>query len=912
MKTSTALRHLAMLVLALPLSAAAAENDLDIPHTRHVLDNGLTVIVSEDHKAPIVAVNVWYHVGSKNEKEGRTGFAHLFEHLMFNGSENYNDEFFGPFQSVGATAQNGTTNNDRTNYFENVPKNALDMTLWMESDRMGHLLGAIDQAKLDEQRGVVQNEKRQGENRPYGQLWTTLLENSFPEGHPYSWPVIGYMEDLDAASLEDVKQWFRDYYGAANAVIAIVGDVNTDEVLKKVEHYFGDIPAGPPVSRTDAWIAKRDDSRRILMQDRVPQALILKSWNVPARGSLEADLLELAASVIGRGKNSRLYQRLVIDEKLATDVDAVVYSFEIAGIFEMDATLAQGADAAKVERIMNEELAKFLREGPTADELRRVRSARRAAFLRDLERVDGFGGKSDILASSEVYLGDSAAYKEKFARFEKATPAQVRDIARQWLSSGDLVIEYQPYPDYSVATTGADRSKLPDAGPAPVVEFPAIETAELSNGLSIMLAHRDDVPVVEMSLEIDAGYASDRGVKSGTAALAMDMLDEGTEDMNALEISEELALLGAELAAGSNLDMSFVVLSALRNRLDASLELFADVALEPAFAAADLERLKKGQIARIRQEKTQPLQMGLRVFPELVYGEGHAYALPFTGSGYEDDVAAITREDLRTFHDTWFKPNNATLVVAGDVTMAELKPKLEKLFGGWRAGDVPQKSIAEAALPKKSVVYIVDRPQSLQSMIIAGHLVPPKDNAREIAFDAANSVLGGSFTARVNMNLREDKHWAYGAYSVLPDARGQRPLFLYAPVQTDKTKESLAELDREFRGIAGKQPATAVELQRVKDESVKTLPGRWETTKAVMGSMADIVRFGLDLDYWNRYPERVRALDLAAVNDVAQDYLHPSQMVWVVVGDRAKIEQGIRELKLGEIRFIDADGNPVE
>lgn len=907
------IRQLGLLALATAsFSAFAAQGELDIPYTKKVLDNGLTVIISEDHKAPIAAVNVWYHVGSKNEKEGRTGFAHLFEHLMFNGSENWNDEFFKPFDSVGATAQNGTTNNDRTNYFENIPVNALDMALWMESDRMGHLLGAIDQAKLDEQRGVVQNEKRQGENRPYGLLFQTLLKNSYPAGHPYSWPVIGYMEDLDSASLDDVKQWFRDYYGAANAVVSVVGDVDTQEVLKKVEHYFGDIPAGPPVSRPETWVAKRSDSRRIVMEDRVPQPLVLISWNVPERGSYESDMLQLAADVMGGGKNSRLYKRLVIDEKLATDIDASMVGFEIGGLFELDATLKPDSDPAKVERILREELAEFLRKGPTEDELDRVRSVERADFLRNLERIDGFGGKSDILASSEVYRGSPDGYKEHFARYAKATPSAVRAVAQQWLSSGDLVMEYKAYPDYKVASAGADRSKLPEAGKQPDVNFPAIETAELSNGLKIMLAHRDDVPVVNMSLEIDAGYAADKGAKPGTAKLAMNMLDEGTKDMDALEISEQLALLGAELSAESTLDVSSVVMSALHDKLDPSLELFADVVLEPAFAKADFERLQQAQLAAIQQEKNQPAMMARRVFPQLVYGKGHSYSLPFTGSGFEDSVKSITPADLREFHDRWFKPNNATLVVAGDVTMAQLKPKLEKLFGNWRRSDVPQKSIETVALPEKPVVYIVDRPDAPQSVIVAGHLVPPKGNEREIAFVAANDVLGGGFSARINMNLREDKHWAYGAYSILPDARGQRPLFMYAPVQTDKTKEALAELKREFTEITGKRPATTTELQRVKDESVKTLPGRWETTDSVLRSMAEIVDFNLPLDYWNTYPEQVRSLKLEQVNAVAKDFLKPSKMVWVVVGDRKKIENGIRELKLGEIRFIDADGKPLE
>jgi zinc protease len=298
--------------------APSRQTTIDMPFQRSVLPNGLTLIVHEDRKAPIVAVNVWYHVGSKNEKPGRTGFAHLFEHLMFNGTENYDKDFFGPLEQAGATDMNGTTNEDRTNYFQNVPTNALDLALWMESDRMGHLTGAISQPKLDEQRGVVQNEKRQGENEPYGKVWDFLTPKLYPANHPYSWSVIGSMEDLDAAKLDDVKDWFQNYYGAANAVVVVAGDIDAATARQKVEKYFGDIPAGPPVARQQAWVAKRTGSQRGIMQDRVPQARIYKVWNVPGWGTRDGDYLNLVSDILSTGKTSRLYKRLVYDEQVAT------------------------------------------------------------------------------------------------------------------------------------------------------------------------------------------------------------------------------------------------------------------------------------------------------------------------------------------------------------------------------------------------------------------------------------------------------------------------------------------------------------------------------------------------------------------------------------------------------------------
>jgi zinc protease len=905
-------RLLAVSILVAGLAGgttAAQAQDVEIPYEKFVLDNGLTLIVHEDHKAPIVAVNVWYHVGSKNEKEGKTGFAHLFEHLMFNGSENYNDDYFKPFDRVGATGMNGTTNFDRTNYFQEVPKNALDMALWMESDRMGHLLGAIDQARLDEQRGVVQNEKRQGENQPYGKVFTTAFRNIFPAGHPYSWPVIGYMEDLEAASLEDVQEWFKEYYGAANAVLVVAGDVTPQQVLERVEHYFGHIPPGPPLTKQDVWIPQVEGVHRQVMQDRVPQARVYKIWQMPEIGHPEATTLDLVAGILSEGKTSRLYKRLVFDDQIASDVAAFAFPLEISGLFGVIATAMPGQDLAAVDAAIEEEVARFLAEGPTADELERIVTTRKADFIRGVERVGGFGGKSDILAQNEVYLGDPGSYRTTLARWEAADAAALTAAANKWMARGHYALDVHPFDEYSTAENTVDRSAIPAPGPAPEVAFDDFERFELSNGLRVVLAQRGAVPVVNLRLMVNAGYAADQFSLPGAANLAMDMLDEGTANRSALEISDELSLLGATLESGSNLDVSTVSMSALKEKLAGSLDLFADVILNPTFPDEDYARLQKQQLATIAQEKVQPVGMALRVFPKLIYGDGHAYSMPFTGSGTEESVQQIDTGTLKTFHREFFKPNNATLVAVGDVSRDELQPLLEKQFRRWKSGDVPQKNIEFVATPSKSTVYLVDRPDSEQSVIFAGHVAPPKNNEREIAIEAMNEVLGGSFNARINMNLREDKHWSYGARSLLIDAEGQRPFLVYAPVQTDQTSASMAEIYREVSEIRGERPPTPDEVTRAKDKSTLTLAGRWETANAVADSLAEMVRFGLPDDYWNRYPEQVRALSDEQISTAASDVVKPDGLVWVVVGDRAKIEPAIRELGYGEIILMDADGN---
>ena len=909
---STSIRLILSVFSLLALSVAARAADVEINYEKFVLDNGLTLIVHEDNKAPVVAVNVWYHVGSKNEKEGKTGFAHLFEHLMFNGSENYNDDYFKPFDRVGATGMNGTTNFDRTNYFQVVPKNALDFALWMESDRMGHLLGAIDQAKLDEQRGVVQNEKRQGENQPYGKVIITAFENIFPKGHPYSWSVIGSMEDLEAASLEDVHEWFNQYYGAANAVVVVAGDVEAADVRDRVEQYFGHISAGPPLTRQATWIPDLVGTHRQVMQDRVPQARVYKMWMMPEIGNVEAEHLDLVAGILSEGKSSRLYKRLVHDDQIASDVTVFAYPLEIAGLFGVVATAMPGQDLAAVEAAIDEEVTRFLEDGPTRDEIRRITTRRKAAFVRGAERVGGFGGKSDILAQNEVYLDDPGAYKDTLAIWDSAEANELTAVANKWMARGQYVLEVLPFDEYSVTESSVDRSTFPDVGAPPQVAFDSFERAELSNGLEVILAQRDAIPVVNMRMLIDAGYAADQFGLPGTANLALDMLDEGTRNRTALEISDELALLGATLGTGSNLDVSVVSMSALKDNLDDSLDLFADVILNPVFPEEDFARLQNLQLAGIQQEKVQPIGMALRVFPKLLYGDEHAYGLPFTGSGTEQSVQSITTDGLRQFHTDWFKPNNATLVVVGDVSMDELEPLLERQFRNWDAGDVPEKNIAAVAHKPQSTVFLVDRPDSEQSLILAGHVAPPKNNDEEIAIEAMNEVLGGSFSARMNMNLREDKHWSYGAQTLILDARGQRPFVVYAPVQTDKTKESMAEIYKEVSGILGERPPTGDEVARAKDKNTLTLAGRWETANAVAGSLSEMVRFDLPDNYWDVYPEMVRSLSEDQVSGAASTVVRPDNMVWVVVGDRAKIEEGIRELEFGDIILMDADGNVLE
>ena len=892
---------------------AAALPVVNIPYQKLVLDNGLTLIVHEDHKAPVVAVNIWYHVGSKDERPGRTGFAHLFEHLMFNGSENYKDDWFKVMEAAGASKLNGSTWLDRTNYFQNVPTSALDLTLWMESDRMGHLLGAIDQTVLDEQRGVVQNEKRQRTNAPYGKVDELITTNTYPVGHPYSWETIGSMEDLNAASLEDVKEWFRTYYGAANAVIVLAGDITLADAKQKVEKYFGDIAAGPVINRQEEWIAKMTGTRRAMVQDHVPQARIYKVWNIPGYKTRDFTLLDMTCDLIGNGKNSRLYKRLVYTDRTATAVAADIGPFEIGSQIQLYVTVKPGSDPAAVEKAIDEELAKFIATGPTAAEVERVRTGNYANFVRGIERIDGFGGKSSILAESMVYGGTPEFYKTRLGWVGTATPADVQGAAKRWLSDGVFIVNVVPTPEYKTMVSTVDRSKRPDTGTPPSLTLPAPTRAKLSNGLQVVVVERHNAPVINFTLIADAGFAADNSAKPGTARLSMLMLQEGTKTRNSVAIAERAESLGATLGVGSSLDRSFLRMNVLSSKLGESLELYTDLLLNPTFPAKELDRLRGQTLATIQQEKANPAASIQRILPKLIYGEGHAYSNPASGTGTVEAVTDLTSAELAAFYKRWVRPDNAVLLIVGDTSLAKIQPLLEQRFAGWRAPAEakPVKTISTVQLPPKPRVFLINRTGAEQSQIVAGTVGPTRADPKHIQFVALETLLGGNFVSRLNMNLREDKHWSYGAGAAVTDAVGQGTFRAGAGVQTDKTAESMVEIRKELRDLLTTKKTDDAELKFTKDSIAIAMPGNNETSGEIAGSYGEILTFGLKDSYWNDFVGDLTALTPAQVNAVAGDLIHPEALTWVVVGDLSKIEKPVRALNFGEVTVIDPDGNPV-
>ncbi|MEL1263034.1 pitrilysin family protein [Pseudoxanthomonas putridarboris] len=881
-----------------------AQRELALEASSFKLENGLTVVVHEDHSAPLVHVNLWYHVGSKNEPEGKSGFAHLFEHLMFNGSENFNDDFFKATQRIGASSQNGTTNVDRTNYFQTVPKAALDSILWLESDRMGHLLGAIDQAKLDEQRSVVKNEKRQGDNKPYALSSDLIMRAMMPVGHPYAHSTIGSMDDLDAASLDDVHAWFRTYYGPSNAVLVLSGDITVAEAKDKAKKYFGDIAPGVPVSHPTSWVARKTGTVREVAYDRVAQPRIYRVWNTAEYASPDNDYLQLFGQLLSGDKNSRLYKRLVIDEQLATGVSASVWGRVLGGQFSVAADVKPGGDIRRVEKVISEELARLLSEGPSAAELNRVRAATTASFIRSMESLSA---KAGLLAESQTYLDDANAWKAGYDRYLAATPAQVRDAGRNWLSDGDYVLHILPFGDLKAAKEGADRKAMPMPTSVVPASFPIVERATLDNGMKLVVARRRGVPLANMTMALKTGVPKDfASIKSGTGALTMALLDEGTKRLNSEQLVDALASLGATLQAGGGGETSQVSMSALKQNLVKSLDLYADVIMNPAFAQADIDRLKGQTRAGISATKQDPSKMASRLSSRLLFGPDHAYGRLMS----EADADALTRNDVAQFHARWFHPNNATLVVTGDTDLAEIRPLIEAAFANWKEGALDETLVPTSDGPQEAVVYLIDKPGTPQTVIRAAMVAPARKEGDAIARDAMNTVLGGSFTSRLNMKLREEKGWAYGARSSIGGGNGSQVFSASASVQADKTAESMTEIAKALSEITGARPVTVEELAVARDDMSLGLTSAWATSGGIASYLVDQEVAGLPEDYYATYPRKVTDISLDAIDQEAQNLLGKRPLTWVVVGDRSKIEAQIRALKLGEIRVIDADGNP--
>ena len=884
---------------------------ITIPHKQFTLKNGLRVIVHTDRKAPVVAVSVWYDVGSKHEPKGKTGFAHLFEHLMFSGSENV-QSFDESAVALGGANNNGSTWFDRTNYVETVPTGALEKMLYIESDRMGYLLGAVTQENLTNQIGVVQNEKRQGDTQPYGLVEYAQIKGMVPEGHPYGHSTIGSMADLEASTMDTVRDWFRQHYGPNNAVLVLAGDIDVPTAKKLVEKNFGSIKAGPKQKTLKIEVPTLAEAKSEVMQDRVATTRLYRNWAVPGIDGADSVALDVGAAVLGGLASSRLDNILVRQEKLAVAVTAGYQGFAQLGSIEVTADVKPGVDAEVVAKRLDEIIADYIKTGPTADEVQRVQMRNVSSRLAGLESVGGFGGKAVALAEGALYRNDSNFYKKQLAALAKTTPADVTAAMGRWLTRPVYALkvvpgERAPYeeakgvsaPKSAEPVAKVARVAAPELGAISDLDFPKVQRTKLSNGVEIVYAQRSTVSLTQVSLSFDAGNAADPRDKLGTQSLMLALLDEGAAGMNSTQIAEAQERLGATISSGASMDRTNVGLGSLSANLAPSLKLFSDIVLRPDFQAAEVERLRGQQLARIQSELTNPQAIALRALPPILFGDKHPYGISFTGTGDIATVSNVTRDEIVGFHHQWFRPEKATFYVVSDKPLADIKNALEVTFAGWSAtGPAGVKNMSAAPASSKPRIILINRPDSPQSLILGGQVLATKGTAELETAITANEALGAGFLSRINMDLRETKGWSYGVRGSINRVEGDVPYIISAPVQADKTGESIAALISNYKAFLSDKGVTPEERERIIGGNIRELPGSFETSGDVLGAMQRNVMYKRADDYYATVASEYRGMTQAGLDSSIRALVNPDQFTWVVVGDAAKVRPQLESLGL--------------
>ncbi|CAN5670648.1 pitrilysin family protein [soil metagenome] len=925
-----------VLLMTSIVSAQKAEKLPPIKYKEITLKNGLRVLMHVDKSTPIVAVNLWYHVGSKNEVVGKTGFAHLFEHMMFQGSKHYDKDYFGPLQEAGANI-NGSTNSDRTNYFEVVPSNFLELALWLESDRMGYLLDAMTMEKLNNQRDVVKNERRQRyDNVPYGTAFEKISGLMYPKEHPYHWTTIGSLEDLSAASMEDVKAFFRHYYVPNNTSLVIAGDFDPKEAEALVKKYFEPIARGGDIKRPNPPMPKLAKEIRFSTEDSVQLPRLYMVWHSVPQYTPDEATLDMLARILSSGRGSRLQGSLVYDKQISQDVGAFNSTREIAGTFQIQSTAKPDKSTDEIEREILAQIEKIKQEPPTAEEMTRALNGFEASSIFGLQTVLG---KADQLNSYATFLGKPDYFQADLDRYRKVTPADVQRAAKNYLTEKRLVMTILPRTKdaKSVASNPSNRPTSKPASektektdemkadkmaqndplyrqPAPKANpkftLPTIEKSKLSNGLEVWLVKQNELPIVSMNMVFKTGSTADPKDRSGLNDMTSGLLDEGTRNRSAVEIANEVQSIGAQLFTTASDDNSTVRIITLTKNFDKALDIFADVIQNAEFPETEVETYRKRVLVSLLQRQDNPNAIANLVYNKILYGENHPYGVTLS----EKSAKAITRDDLKKYHAGIYRPNNAVLIVVGDAEMKTLKPKLEANFKDWKTGDVSQVTLPDVPMPEKALIYVVDKPGAAQSIINIGQIGVSRESPDYFPLVVMNSLLGGQFTSRINMNLREDKGYTYGARSGFAFRRGAGPFTASAPVQTAVTTESVIEFLKEIKGVRGEMPVTQQELEYNKESLIRGFPRGFETVDQIASQLGNVVTYDLPDTYFNDYITRIKAVALDDVNRVANKYLTPDKMAILIVGDRKVIEPKLKSIKgLGDsIVYLDAEGNPVK
>ncbi len=938
MKTHRAfiLRFLSGVGLLLTLAAllnAAEQTPISAPQIKfekYTLKNGLEVILSENHRLPLVAVDLWYHVGPANERAGRTGFAHLFEHMMFEGSQHVGPKMHDRFlEGAGASDINGTTDFDRTNYFETLPSNQLELALWLESDRMGYLLGKLDAERLANQRDVVRNERRQSvENTPYGLVEETLYHQLFPKTHPYFADVMGSHQDIEAARIDDIREFFRQYYTPNNSSLTITGDFDPAQAKAWVEKYFGSIPSGPPVPKITATTPPITAEKRVKVTDQVELPRVYMGWITPPifqPGDPESDLL---AQILGGGKSSRLYKKLVYEKQIAQDVQVQNSNLRLGSVFELQATAKPGVKPEDLEKAINEELEKLRAEGPTQAELDRARNVVETHVITSLERLGGFGGLADRLNQYNQFLHDPGYLPKDLARYDHATTADLKQIADEKLTTSSRVVVYglsgervvddpprakeeaKPASGANLAGTMPDepwRANPPPAGPPSTLSLPVAASFKLPNGLTVLLAEQHQLPIVSAHLVVLSGSDANPVDKPGVASFTAQMLPEGTEHRSSNQIADDAAQIGSEVRESSASDQSSVSIRTLKPNVDAALNLLSDVALHPKFDPAEIERIRKIRETDILQIQDDPTQLAIGVMLKAVYGPNHPYGYREEGTIEVNKI--ISRDDMVKTWQRGYAPGNSALVLTGDLAQEEARRLAEKYFGDWKAAGERHEP-PPISLKTTRAISIVDKPGAAQTFVVVAGLGVPRSTPDYVPLEVMNNILGGLFSSRINNNLREEHGYTYGGFSFFMYRRGPGLFVAGGGIRTDATAPAVHEIFKELERIRTGPPA-ADELTLSKGSFAHSLAGLFESSEQTANTIGDMFTYDLPPDYYQQLPAKIDAVTPNDVQHMAEKYIHPDTSVVIGAGDRAKIEDSLKKLAIGPVEVRDYDGNLV-
>lgn len=885
---------------------AIADDDLatrvDLKYEKFQLDNGLTVLVQTDHSTPTIFVGMWYGVGSKNEPEGKTGFAHLFEHLMFQGSENREGEYFSPFTDAGATGMNGTTSEDRTNYYETVPSGAIDMALWMESDRMAYLLGAVTQEALDEQRDVVQNEKRQRETQPYAQMYDKIRAGLYPIDHPYRHSVIGSMDDLNAASLDDVHEWFNTYYGASNVVLVLAGDITLEDAKSKVSYYFGEVPSGVPLSHPKKWIPTLNGNREEQMFDQVGQTRISRVWALPGLNDKDTSLMYLVNDSLVANKNSPLRRTLVDELQLATSIRGSALGRVMSGEYTLTIDLREGVTPEQAMPIVDQVIADYLVNGPDEQIVENAKLGVKMFILGGLETGAQIGR---LLAEGQLYSDDPLFINKELEWLNDARADELREIANRWLGRGYYQLTVEPFPKYESADGGVDRSVIPDVSTNSNISFPDVETATLKNGVNLVVANRGSIPIIDVSIQIDTGALAAPAEAPGLPSFVFGLLDKGSKKFDANELAaarDKIAMGGGFSAGVSRSSFGYRILS---EKLEQSLELATEMLRNPTFPEEELGKIKAQISAYLANLQRAPSRAASGLFDRAIYGTGHPMGAVWT----PDLVAQVDVAMLREWHLAEVAPDNMTIYMIGDINIDDAKDALNKTMGRWSAKHDSALGEIGDAMPASNRVILIDHPGAASSTIVAGHAIGRFDPDQWTTMSIMNRAFGGAFESRLNMNLREDKGWSYGYRSGIGrNSSGAMTFRSSGQVQTDKTAESMVEILREFEEFVSSRPATAVEVERLKLNRARSLPGQFATNGGFLSSIVSSDSYGLPFNYAESAGDRIEAVTLEGIRASASDTIEPGKLTWLIVGDLKELEESVRALGYGEVEVWDAFG----